>query len=410
MTSQVSLYDLDEAMLPQFPMQRTCPVDPPPEYEGLREDKPVAPVRLWDGRRAWLISRYDDVRSVLADRRVSNNILHPGFPILYEARAAVFARYESVPYFHFMDSPEHTQYRRMATREFGVARVNEMAPFVQEVIDDLIDTMLASADRSADFVSSFGLALPTRVICKILGIPETDAEKIGTFLHGLGSFNQDPDEAVAATVGLTEYVDEMITSKEQAPGEDLVTRVIEDHFRTGELTRHQLVQLIRFLLVVGHETTASMLSLGMLTLLEDDSARSELQGDPGLVDSAVEELLRYLSIVHLTTCRVASEDFEVAGQTIKAGDGIVALLSSANRDEARFEGADGLNLHREGRNHVAFGFGVHQCLGQPLARLELRLAFAALLSRMPSMQLATPADSLDYKDYINGVQALPIKW
>jgi cytochrome P450 len=410
MNTRTSLDAIAVEELPAFPMQRKCPFSPTPEYARLREEEPVAPVRLWDGRKAWLISRYDDVRKVLSDRRISNNILHPGFPLIYEARAAVFRQYDEPPYFHFMDPPKHTEHRRMVTRDFIVSRIRDMEPQVQGVVDELIDAMLASEERPVDLVSAISLPLPTRIISGMLGVPYEDTKRLQLYTDGSSAFSRDPEEAKASAARLAEYIRELINRKEKAPSDDIVSRLIVEQVKPGHISGDQLIRLIRFLLTVGHETTASMISLGMMALLQNDTQRMQLQNDPALAPQAVEELLRYLSIVHLTTCRVALEDIEISGTKIRAGEGIVALISSANRDSTQFEAPDEINIHREGRNHLAFGFGVHQCLGQSLARLEMRLAFTSLLRRIPTLRMAAPIESLAFKDYINGVQAMPVTW
>jgi cytochrome P450 len=396
--------------LPAFPMARACPFSPPPAYEQMREERPVAPVRLWNGKKAWLVSRFGDVRKILADKRVSNNILHPGFPVLYAARSAVFKQYDKPPYFHFMDPPQHTEHRRMLTQDFSVNFVKEMEEEIQSVVDGTIDEMLASSGRSADLVHAIALPIPMRVIARILGIPYADVVPLNRMMSGTAGFNQDPQDAKNAYARLNDYVSELIARKEANPSTDTISRLISDQLHPGKLDRPALVRLIVFLLIVGHETTASMISLGTLMLLQHDEQREQLTRDPSLMQSAVEELLRYLSIVHLTSCRVAIEDIEIGGETIKAGEGIVALVSSANRDMSQFENPDELDFNRGAKAHVAFGFGVHQCLGQTLARAELRITLNSILRKIPTLKLAQPVDDLKFKAYINGVQSMIVAW
>jgi cytochrome P450 len=396
--------------LPAFPMARECPFSPPRAYQQMREERPVAPVRLWNGQRAWLVSRFDDVRKVLADKRVSNNVLHPGFPVLYAARSAVFKQYDEPPYFHFMDPPEHTEHRRMFTQDFSVNRVRGMEAEIRSVVDELIDEMLARADRSADFVKAIALPIPTRVIARILGIPYADVVELQGMMDATSGFNRDPEAAKSSYARLNDYVSELIAQQEAHPSTGAISRLISDQMQPGNLGRPELIRVILFLLIVGHETTASMIALGTLMLLEHEEQRMKLTEDPSLMPNAVEELLRYLSIVHLTTCRVALEDIEIGGETIKAGEGIVALVSSANRDASQFETPDVLDITRDARAHVAFGFGVHQCLGQTLARLELRITLDSILRRIPSLELAQSIDDLQFKGYINGVQSMMVAW
>jgi cytochrome P450 len=396
--------------LPAFPMARECPLSPPRAYQQMREERPVAPVRLWNGKKAWLVTRFEDVRKILSDKRISNNITHPGFPVLYAARAAVMQQYGKPPYFHFMDPPEHTEHRRMFTQDFSVIHVKDMEDEIQSIVDELIDEMLAGAERSADLVKAFALPLPTRVIARILGIPYADVVKLQAMMNATAGFGQDPEVAKSSYARLNDYVGELIAQKEANPSTDTISRLVSEQLHTGKIDRPGLIRVLLFLLIVGHETTTSMIALGTLMLLEHDEQREKLVKDPSLMPNAVEELLRYLSIVHLTTCRVAIEDIEIGGETIKAGEGLVALISSANRDAAQFENPDVLDINRDARTHVAFGFGVHQCLGQTLARLELRVALNSILKRIPTLKLAQPIDDLKFKPYINGVQSMNVTW
>jgi cytochrome P450 len=396
--------------LPAFPMARECPLSPPRAYRQMREERPVAPVRLWNGNKAWLVTRFDDVRKILADKRISNNITHPGFPVLYAARAAVMQQHGKPPYFHFMDPPEHTEHRRMFTQDFSVIRVKELEEEIQSIVDELIDEMLAGADRSADYVKAIALPIPTRVIARILGFPYADVAELQGMMNATSGFGQDPEVAKRSYTRLNDYVSELIARKEANPSTDTISRLISDQLHPGNIDRPGLIRVILFLLIVGHETTTSMIALGTLMLLEHDEQREKLIKDPSLMQNAVEELLRYLSIVHLTTCRVAIEDIEIGGETIKAGEGVVALVSSANRDASQFENPDVLDIERDARTHVAFGFGVHQCLGQTLARLELRITLNSILRRIPTLKLAQPIDDLKFKAYINGVQSMTVAW
>ncbi|PPK41738.1 cytochrome P450 [Trinickia symbiotica] len=404
---------MDAATLPQFPMRRRCPFSPPPEYDAFRAEQPVAPVRLWNGQKVWLVSRYDDVRQVLAEKRVSNNSTHPNYPITYEARGTVKGMLASdgePPYFLHYDGDKHFEHRRMVARDFAIRPIKDMEPLVQAHIDELIDSMLDSPEKPVDLVRAFALPLPTRIISGMLGVPYEDMKRLQEATDNSSSFNQDPEEARAAVIELGQLIDDLVTAKEKSPGQDIISRLVVEQVRPGHLTRSQLLRMIRMLLIAGHETTANMISLITLYLLENDDLRARLTEDPSQMTQAVEEMLRYFTIAHLATCRVAIEDFEVAGTTIKAGDGIIALISSADRDGAHFSAPDEVNIDRPGRDHLAFGYGVHQCLGQPLARLELRLAVSTLLRRVPTLRLAASRDSLQFKDYFNGLQSLPVTW
>jgi cytochrome P450 len=213
---------------------------------------------------------------------------------------------------------------------------------------------------------------------------------------------------------LRDYLRTLVERKNGDPSDDLLSRLIVEQLRTGQMDIEDIVSMGLLLLIAGHETTANMIALGTVALLENPDQLAELRDtdDPKLVANAVEELLRYLTIVHNGRRRVALEDIEIGGEVIRAGEGVVIATEVANRDEAAFPDPDTLDIHRAARHHVAFGYGVHQCLGQPLARVELQVVYSTLYRRIPSLALAVPVDELPFKHdmAIYGVHALPVTW
>ncbi|MFE5568944.1 cytochrome P450 [Amycolatopsis japonica] len=392
---------------PSFPAARAagCPFDPPPVIRSLQEETPLARVRLWDDSTPWLATRYADQRKLLSDPRVSADITRPGYPSPTPLRGGSIS-------FILMDDPEHARLRRMVTAPFTIKRVEAMRPGVQKIVDDLIDEMLAGPNP-ADLVTAFALPVPSLVICQLLGVPYADHEFFQDNSNVLINRETGPEAKAAAGAALGEYLDTLIGEKLENPGEDLLSGLTE-RIRAGELTRQEAAQMGVLMLIAGHETTANMIALGTLALLEHPDQLTLLRetDDPKLIASAVEELLRYLHITHNGRRRVALEDIEIADEVIRAGEGIILANDIGNRDPDVFPDPDRLDLRRDSRRHVAFGFGVHQCLGQPLARMELQVVYGTLYRRIPTLRLAADLSEIDFKHdgSVYGVYALPVTW
>jgi hypothetical protein len=400
----------DAVKTPEYPMKRAtgCPFDPPPDLAALQRDKPLTRVRVGDGSTPWLVTRYAEQRALLRDPRVSADNFRPGYP----NSAPIAPNRRSKFGFILMDDPEHARLRRMVTAPFAIKRVEAMRPTVQEIVDGLLDDMLAGP-RPADLVEAFALPVPSLVICTLLGVPYADHEFFQANSSKLIRLSVPAEERLAAGQRLREYLDDLVGQKLARPADDLLSGLAE-HVRSGELTRADAAQIGVLLLIAGHETTANMIALGTVALLEHPGQLARLRdtGDPALVASAVEELLRYLNITHNGRRRVALEDIEIAGEVIRAGEGIIFPNDIANRDASVFPDPDRLDIDRGARNHVAFGFGVHQCLGQPLARMELQVVYSTLYRRIPTLRLATTTDQLRFKHdgAVYGVYELPVTW
>ncbi|WP_198663364.1 cytochrome P450 [Jiangella endophytica] len=393
--------------LPTFPMTRPTPFDPPEGYATIRDDGGLAQVRLWDGRTAWLATGYDAVRSLLADPRISADRGHPGFPFPTAGREALE---RSGRTFITMDPPEHGRLRRVFTRYFAVKRVETLRPMVQQIVDELVSDLLA-ADPPADLVPALALEVPARTICRVLGMPFEDRHRIQALDHRRNTLTTPPEEVLHATEEMLAYADALIASKQHEPADDLVSELVADQLGGDTVSREELIAAVRLLITAGHETTANMIAMSIATLLRHPEQLRELRADPSLVPGAVEELLRYISIFHISPTRVATERIEIGGHVIEAGDGVITAVAGANRDAGAFADADRFDLHREARHHVAFGYGVHQCLGQPLARVELQTVIETVLRRIPSLRLAADDDSLSIKEYaFLSLTALPVTW
>ncbi|SOD62197.1 Cytochrome P450 [Streptomyces zhaozhouensis] len=395
---------------PEFPMPRAsgCPFDPPPPLRERQREGALTRVRLWDGSTPWLVTRYAEQRALMADARLSADITRPGYP----SGAPVPPRGNSIG-FILMDDPEHARLRRMVTAPFAVKRVNAMAPRIQRIVDELIDAMLAGP-RPVDLVEAFALPVPSMVICELLGVPYADHAFFQENSKTIINREVTQEQRSAALGRLTDYLDGLLGEKLRAPQDDLLSGLAE-RVGGGELTRREAAQMGVLLLIAGHETTANMIALGTLALLRHPEQLAALRDtdDEKLVSGAVEELLRYLHITHSGRRRAVLEDIEIAGETLRAGEGVILANDIGNRDPSAFPGdPDTLDIRRDARHHVAFGYGAHQCLGQPLARLELRIVYGTLYRRVPTLRLAAELEELPFKHdgSVYGVYELPVSW
>ncbi|MER5433313.1 cytochrome P450 [Streptomyces sp. NPDC002588] len=395
--------------VPEFPMPRAarCPFDPPPALKELQERAPLSKVRLWDGSEPWLVTRHADQRALLGDPRISADTDTPGYPPKAEGEGT-----DTKFGFIMLDDPEHARLRRMVTAPFAIKKVEALRPTVQKIVDGLVDDLLAGP-KPVDLVEAFALPIPSLVICELLGVPYDDhaffQDNTRTMVHR----DATPEQRAAASREIAVYLGGLIGKRLADPQDDLLSS-IAGRVRAGEIDHQQATEMALLLLFAGHETTANMIALGTLALLRNPDQLALLRDtdDPGLVVSAVEELLRYLNITHLGRRRAVTEDIEIAGQVLKAGDGVIMANEIANRDPEVFPDPDRLDLTRDARRHVAFSFGVHQCLGQPLARMELQVVYGTLYRRIPDLRLAGAFEDVRFKHdaFIYGVHSLPVTW
>jgi cytochrome P450 len=399
--------------VPEYPMGRAagCPFAPPPDVMALGAARPLSRVQIWDGSTPWLITGYAQVRALFSDSRVSVDDRRPGFPHWNEGMlSTVHKRPRSV---FTSDAEEHTRFRRMLSKPFTFKRVEGLRPVIQQITDEHIDAILAGP-QPADVVTALALPVPSLVISQLLGVPYEDAEmfqhhaNIGLARYATG------DDTVKGAMSLHKYLAQLVEAKMEDPAEDAVSDLAE-RVKAGELSVKEAAQLGTGLLIAGHETTANMIGLGVLALLQYPEQAAVLRDtdDPKVVANAVEELLRYLSIIQNGQRRVAAEDIEIAGEVIRAGEGIIIDLAPANWDGKEFAEPERLYLHRSGAGqHVAFGYGRHQCVGQQLARAELQIVFHTLLRRIPTLELAAPIEEIPFKHdrLAYGVYELPVTW
>ncbi|MDT8909770.1 cytochrome P450 [Amycolatopsis sp. PS_44_ISF1] len=385
-----------------FPQDRTCPYEPPAGYREVAGAGPISRVALYDGREVWAISGHAEARRLLADPRLSTDRRNPAFPATTEAIGRVRTRF--TPPLVGVDDPVHKVQRGMLISSFTHRRISDLRPRIRETAERVLGSLIATG-APADLVTAFAQPLPSMVMCHLLGVPYEDhdyfEERTTRMLSG---------ENPAIAMGeLRTYLLDLAGPNRHRLNEGLFGDLVSAP--EGEVGREDLVDLTIVILGAGFETTASMLSLGIFTLLDNPERLAELRADPALWPAAAEELLRYLAITDGIT-RVATEDIEVAGRTIGKDDGIIFLTSVLNRHDEVRDRPDVLDWHRPTRNHVAFGFGAHQCLGQNLARAILEIALQSLFERLPDLRLATAAAEIPFKPgaAVQGLVQLPVTW
>jgi len=402
----------DEIPLQQFPPARDLqnPFDPPPELMRRLRNEPISRMTTWDGTRAWLITRYEDGRLALTDDRLSADPQNPGFPEKNVAYANTLGKDRTI---RAIDNPEHDRQKRMMVRDFTVKRVEEIRPYVQTLVDGLIDDMLKKT-QPYDLLGDFAVTLPTMVICELLGVPYEEREFFGDRAKAALAAPT-AEQARSAGDDLSAYIDQIIELKIKKPANDLISRMVHEQVLQGHFQRKDLVALGRLLLVAGHDTTAGMISLSTLVILSNSEARRELREnrDPAFIRNAVDEMFRYLGTTHAGRRRVAIADIEIGGQLIRKGEGVIVLNNLMDRDETVFPDAGKFDIHRENaRANMAFGYGIHQCPGQLLARMELQVVHSTLWRRVPTLRLAVPMASLNFFEGGSNyeVTELPVEW
>jgi cytochrome P450 len=419
---------MDERPDLTLPLPRPCPFTAPAPYDRMRESSGLATAELPGGALTWLVTRLDEARAALAAPEFSTDRSDPAFP-LPQARprpAGAARRPPLTPEERRarsrgasligMDPPDHTTARRAVIGEFTARRVQRLRPRIQQIVDERIDALLA-AGPPADLVGLLSLPVPSQVICELLGVPYEQHEFFQSRSTALLTHRVPADQRFEALGDLFRFLDELVTAQETDPGDNLLGRQVVTRRAAGDYDHRDLVSLAFLLLVAGHETTASMISLGALAVMTSDEA-TEPGGlraavtNPGRAPQAVEELLRYFSIADIGTGRFALSGAEIGGTAVQPGEGVIISLLAANYDPAQFPEPGRLDPDRAGRRHVAFGYGPHQCLGQSLARAELDIVYRTLFTRLPGLRLAGPVADLPVKDdgFVYGLYELPVTW
>jgi cytochrome P450 len=376
--------------------------DPYSAHARLRAQRPVARVIMPGGTPAWLVTGYAEARAALTDPRLLK--LPRGWrPEPNSILAAIEL--------HMLNSdpPDHERLRKLVNKAFTARRVEQLRPRITAIAAELLDDM--STRDEVDLLTSFAFPLPITVICELLGVPVADRDEFRAWSATIVSNTISPDVFQAHATAMTSYFRKMLAARRRAPADDLLSALVAARDDEDRLTEDELLSMAFLLLVAGHETTVNLIGSGMLALLLNPGELDRLRADPSLLGTAVEELLRYVNPVNNATFRFAGEPLEIGGQQISPDEVVLVSLSGANRDPSRYADPDRLDLSRDSAGHLAFGHGIHYCLGAPLARLEAEIAFGGLLERFGSMTLAVPADSLRWRPstLIHGLEALPVR-
>ncbi|MBV9379611.1 MAG: cytochrome P450 [Streptosporangiaceae bacterium] len=375
-------------------------------YERLRAEGPVTRAAMPGGSPVWLITRYADARAALADPRLIKDWrkLKPGWTAGQDDLIAALDT-------HMLNSdpPDHERLRRLVTKAFTPRRVERLRPRVTEITGSLLDAM--TGRREVDLLEAFAFPLPITVICELLGIPDHDRDDFRAWTHIVLSHDAAHAEFETAARAMTGYFAALVEDKRAHPADDLVSALIGARDSGDRLTESELLGMIFLLLVAGHETTVNLIGNGTLALLLSPGETARLRADRSLLPGAVEELLRYTNPVNHATFRFTAEPVEIGGTLIPEREAVLVAISSANRDPGRYPSPDRLDVGRDAGGHVAFGHGIHYCLGAPLARMEGEIAFGGLLGRFPSMALAVPPESLRWRPstLIHGLETLPVR-
>jgi len=389
--------------------------NPFPLFATVRELGAVHSVKLADGHAAWLVVGHDEARAALNDPRMSKDMqaaLATGAGVVAEGLPGpAFARHMLV-----VDPPDHTRLRRLVSAAFSVRRTERLRPRVQTIVDDLLDGVAAAgADTRVDLVASFAFPLPFTVICELLGVDEGEREPLGRELIALLGPTGTPAEyarAKKASDAVVAMLGALVDAKQRAPGDDLVSALILARDGDERLDQRELLSTIFQLIVAGHDTTTSLIGNSVVALLRNPEQLAALRADLDRIPAAVEELLRYDAPVPHSTFRYTIEPVEIAGVTIPTGAQVIVCLAAANRDAARYPEAEALDIDRADLHHLAFGHGIHFCLGAPLARMEAQLALGSLLRRFPQLQLAVPFTALHWGHgdglVLRGLTELPV--
>lgn len=392
-----------------LPIERPSFFAPPAEVTRYREAEPIRPLLYPDGKTGWLLTQFDLVKQVFESPAFSASSLHVMPPLKHESQDVWWGNEPPVGFFLFLDGDPHRRFRRAFVPEFTAQKMaTRYQPRIEEIVDRLLDEIEA-AGAPADLMNDFGLVFPSLFICDLLGVPYDDQEMFHANNDVLTSMTATAEEGAAAWNELVAYFVDLIEQKRADPQDDLLSRVAAN----SDLTNEELAGAALMIHRAGFETTANMIAFGTFCLLQHPEQLRRFLDDqsPKTVEAAVEELLRYLTIV-LTPFRAAIEDVEVGGQTIKAGDYVCAHMPAANRDPRQFDDPEEFDIGREKRRHFAFGKGAHSCVGAPLARLELRVAYVKLFERFPELELAVPAEEIPLRTDMEfyGAHSVPVKW
>ena len=393
--------------LGSWPFPRENPMLPPPEYDRRREQCPISKVRMWDGSEAWLLTRYADIRKALREKCLSSDSSVDHFPA---PNGAIAMARKVQRGFTRLDGDAHSRQRNLLAKYFTISHVNTMRTIVEAKVEELLDEMEAKGD-TIDLVEHLALPLPIYLTCVLLNLSVEDAPYLLDRVMTWMSSDSTPEDSAKGADDIIVYFAKAIEKEKANPGEGMVAELVHEHVAQGRISEDELLWMLHLLLVGGFDTAANMISLGTLTLLNNPAEIQRMRDDSSRIPAVVEELLRMHSVAHFTAGRMALDDVEIGEARICKGQGVLAPLPAANHDPEIFPEPEKFCPDRNARAHLAFGFGIHQCLGQPVARLELSIVFDRLFRRFPTLRVAVPQAKLEYTNsMIYGLKSLPVTW
>jgi len=374
----------------------------------LRKKCPISKVKLWDNSTPWLVTNHSALRKIVDDTRFSKLRTLPNFP---EMNPGGKEAAKQRPTFVDMDPPLHTMHRGMVSHVFTKEYTEKLRPQIQKTVDECLQSMIARGSP-VDLMSTFAMDVPMHTIYDILGLPKRDMEFLTSCNAVRTNGSSTATQASMASQELLKYLDKIVSEKEKQPGSDLISDLVVNQLQKGKVERDDVVATAFLLLVAGNATVCSMIGLGLVTLLQHPEQLAQLKKDPSLINGAVEELLRFHTASAYAMRRVAKVDVDVEGTVIKAGEGVIVSNQSANRDESVFSNPDKFDIHRSPNPHVAFGYGIHDCVAAPLARAEIQIALNTLIQKLPNLRLTIPLDQVKYTNPAAdvGIPELPITW
>ncbi|CAL9404760.1 Vitamin D3 dihydroxylase [Streptomyces sp. enrichment culture] len=397
------------AEYPAFPMQRADPLGPPELYAELREREPISRIRMSvTGQEAWLVTRYDHYRELIRDPRVSADMYADNYPRQIPVPLELL---RSVPrtIFH-LDAPDHTVHRRLLTPEFTYRRIEGMRERTQQIADEYVDRLLEKGGP-VDLMAELSLPMPSQAMCELLGIPPADRHIYHEWITLLIGTDTTPEQHAQAEITVVGHLEKLIAQKTEHPEDDLLSRLIARNNEEKLVSDRDVLNLARSLIAGSHETSANMITLSVLALLRNPEQLALLKADPSLDASAADEMLRYFSVSDAGTSRVVLEDIELGDVVLRKGEGVVASILAANHDPEVFTDPGRIDITRSPNNHVAFGTGIHQCIGHLVVKMQLGIVLGTLFRRIPDLRLAIDLDDVKFKNAaIRGVEALPVTW
>ncbi|WP_188113942.1 cytochrome P450 [Streptomyces apricus] len=389
-----------------YPIHRTSPNEPPCEYARLRDEQPVCPISLPTGHPAYLVTRYEDVKTVLSDSRFSREALFregaPRAQLVEPDSSSLIS----------MDPPRHSALRNLTNREFSPRRAEAMRPRIQEIVDRLLDTM-AGMTAPVDLNATLARPMALEVICELLGVPYEDQHLFGAWCdHFMSLTKYSAEEIVRSNTEMRTYIADLAERKLEDPGGDLLSKLAHSMAEEQTITHEELVSTGVMFLLAGHDTTVTVTGGGAVLLLRNPDQLALVREDPALMDAAVEEIIRLVTPGDGTFIRITLEEVELSGTAIPPNSAVIAPISSANRDARVFENPDALDVHRTDNKHIGFAHGTHFCAGSALARAEVQIAMKSLFSRFPTLRLAVDPEELRWRQTaaLGGYEEIPVTW